>query len=66
MPKRHTAVLPAGVELGPELGKGSFGTVYKAVWQHQIVAAKVSSLEIVLLYTIVVSCNPLPLDRMHN
>ena len=38
----HPEPVP-GIEFGPELGKGSFGMVFKAVWQHQIVAAKVRS-----------------------
>jgi len=42
---RSQSIYVPGIELGPELGKGSFGTVFKAVWQHQIVAAKVVELD---------------------
>lgn len=30
-----------GVQLGPLLGKGSFGRVYQGIWQGQQVAVKV-------------------------
>ena len=30
-----------GVELGPIIGKGSFGSVFKATWSGRIVAIKV-------------------------
>lgn len=37
------ALLPfEGVELGPIIGKGSFGSVYRAVWAGKIVALKVN------------------------
>ena len=30
-----------GVEMGPIIGKGSFGSVYRAVWSSRVVAIKV-------------------------
>ena len=30
-----------GVEMGPIIGKGSFGSVYRAVWSSRLVAIKV-------------------------
>ena len=30
------------VRLGPLVGKGSFGKVYRGIWDHMIVAIKVS------------------------
>ena len=30
-----------GVEMGPIIGKGSFGSVYRALWSNRVIAIKV-------------------------
>ena len=43
----------AGVRLGPLVGKGSFGKVYRGIWDHMIVAIKVRK----VLTVILIVCN---------
>ena len=41
------------MRLGPLVGKGSFGKVYRGIWDHMIVAIKVRK----VLTVILIVCN---------